>query len=92
MKDLGHAVIDQTDADNIINVAATQGIYDLTLGVSDKEKRAMVAGKAHNASAITFGKAKEGLMEAYNFSSVQLVTSTHLVTGRKKAAKTDAFG
>jgi hypothetical protein len=91
MKDLGHAVIDQTDANNIINAAATQGIYDLTLGFSDKEKRAMVTGKAHDASAITFGKAKEGSMEAYNFSLVQSVTSTHLVTRSKKAAKTDAL-
>jgi hypothetical protein len=91
MKDLGHAVIDQTDAGNIINAAATQGIYDLTLGLSDKEKRAMVAGKAHDASVITFSKAKERLMEAYNFSSVQSVTLTHLVTGRKKAAKTNAL-
>ncbi len=37
LKDLGHAVIDQLDADNIIRAAATQGIYDLTLGLSDKE-------------------------------------------------------
>jgi hypothetical protein len=71
MKDLGHAVINQTDANDIINVTATQGIYDLTLGLSDKEKRAMVAGKAHDASAITFGEAKEGSIETYNFSLVQ---------------------
>ncbi len=37
MKDLGHAVINQLDANNIINAATTQGIYDLTLGLSDKE-------------------------------------------------------
>ncbi len=87
MKDLGHAVIDQTDADDIINAAATQGIYDLTLGLSDKEKRAMVAGKAHDASTITFGKAKEGSMGAYDFSSVQLVTSTHSVLGGRRLPK-----
>jgi hypothetical protein len=55
LKDLGHAAIDQSDVDDIINAATTQGIYDLTLGLSDKERRAMVAGKAHEASAITYG-------------------------------------
>ena len=39
MKDLGHAVINQTDANDIINAAATQGMYDLTLGLSDKSIR-----------------------------------------------------
>ncbi len=91
MKDLGHAVVDDQDADDIINAAATQGIFDLTLGLSDKEKRTMAIGKIHNASAITFGKAKEGSMEAYNFSSVQSVTSTHSINEKKKAAKTDAL-
>jgi hypothetical protein len=35
IKDEGHAVIDLTDADDIINAATTQGIYNLTLGLSD---------------------------------------------------------
>ncbi len=69
----------------------TQGIFDLTLGLSDKEKRMMAIGKIHNASAITFGKAKEGSMEAYNFSLVQSVTSTHSINEKKKAAKTNAL-
>jgi hypothetical protein len=90
MKDLGHAVVNDQDADNIINAAATQGIFDLTLGLSNKEKRTMAIGKIHNASTITLGKAKEGSMEAYNFSSVQLVTSTHSTNEKKKAAKTNA--
>ncbi len=88
LKDLGHAVIDQSDANNIINAATTQGIYDLTLGLSDKERQTMVAGRVYNASAITFGEAKEGSTEAYNFSLVQSVTSTHLVNEKKKDAKT----
>jgi hypothetical protein len=79
MKDLSYAVVDDQDADDIINAATTQGIFDLTLGLSNKEKRMMVIGKTHNASAITFGKAKEGLIEAYNFSSVQSVTSIHSI-------------
>jgi hypothetical protein len=60
MKDEGHAVIDHTDADGIINAATTQVIYDLTLGLSNKERRTLVAGKVHEASTITFGEAKGG--------------------------------
>jgi hypothetical protein len=89
MKDFGHAVVNDHNADDIINAAATQGIFDLTLGLSDKEKRMMAIGKIHDASAITFGKAKEGSMEAYNFSLVQLVTLTHSTNEKKKAAKTE---
>jgi hypothetical protein len=33
IKDAGLTVIDQTDANNIINAATTQGIYGLTLGL-----------------------------------------------------------
>jgi hypothetical protein len=47
IKDEGHAVMYQTDADDIINTATTQEIYNLTLGLSDKERRILVAGKAH---------------------------------------------
>ncbi len=92
LKDLGHAVINQLDADNIINAATTQGIYNLTLRLSDKERWTMVSGRAHNASAITFGEAKEESMEAYNFSLVQLVTSTHSVDEKKKDARSVASG
>jgi hypothetical protein len=74
LKDLGHAFIDQTDANEIINAATTQGIYDLTLGLLDKEKWTMVSGRVHKASAISFGVAKERSMEAHNFSLVALVT------------------
>ncbi len=88
LKDLRHAVISQSDADDIINAATTQGIYNLTLGLSDKERHTMATGRVHSASAITIGEAKEGSMEAYNFSSVQLVTSMHSVNEKKKDAKT----
>jgi hypothetical protein len=37
----------------------------------------MVAGKAHEASAITYGEAKEGALEAHNFSSSASITTTH---------------
>ena len=84
LKDLGHAAIDQSDTDDIINAATTQGIYDLTLGLSDKERRAMVAGKAHKASAITYGEAKEGAMEAHNFLSTASITTIHSKNKKKK--------
>jgi hypothetical protein len=77
LKDLGHSAVDQSDAGNIINAAMTQGIYDLTLGLSDKERQVMVAGEAHKASAITYGEAREGAMEAHNFSSSASITTTH---------------
>jgi hypothetical protein len=86
VKDAGHAIIDQTDADDIINAATTQGIYDLTLGLLDKERRTMVTGKAHKSSAITYGEAREGSMEAHNFLSAALITSIHTRNKKKRDA------
>jgi hypothetical protein len=86
VKDAGHAIIDQTDADDIINAATTQGIYDLTPGILDKERRTMVAGKAHEASAITYGEAREGLMEAHNFLSAALIALIHTRNKKKRDA------
>jgi hypothetical protein len=37
----------------------------------------MVAGKAHKASAITYGEAKEGATEAHNFSLMASITTIH---------------
>ncbi len=51
----------------------------------------MIIGRTHDISAITFGKAKEGSMEAYNFSSVQSVTSTHSTNEKKKKTNSDAL-
>jgi hypothetical protein len=90
LKDLGHAPIDQSDADDIINAATTQGIYDLTLGLPDNERCAMVAGKAHKESAITYGEAKEGAMEAHNFSSTASITTIHSKNEKKRDAKSVA--
>jgi hypothetical protein len=78
-KEKGYAIVDNEGADDIINAAVTQGIFDLTLGLSNKEKRAMILDRIHDVSAISFGEAKEGSMEAYNFSSEQSVTSTHKI-------------
>jgi hypothetical protein len=65
----------------------TQGIHDLTLGLLDKERRVLVAGKAHKASAIIYGEAKEGAVEAHNFSSKASVTTIHSSNKRKRDAK-----
>jgi hypothetical protein len=89
IKDAGLAVINQTDANNIINAAMTQGIYDLTLGLSDK-KRTMVSGQATKASTITFGEAIEGSMEAHNFSLMALVTLTNSQNEKAQESKTVA--
>ena len=84
VKDAGHAIIDLTDADDIINAATTQGIYDLTLVLSDKERR------MHEASAITYGDAREGSMEAHNFSSAALIMSIHTRNEKKRDASSVA--
>jgi hypothetical protein len=84
VKDAGHVIIDQTDADDIINAATTQGIYDLTLGLSDKERRTIVTGKAHEASVITYREARGGLMEAHNFLSAASITSIHTRNKKKR--------
>jgi hypothetical protein len=83
LKDLGHAAVDQSNADDIINAATTQGIYDLMLGLSDKERRVLVAGEAHKASAITYREAKERAVKAHNVSSKASVTTIHLSNERK---------
>jgi hypothetical protein len=90
LKDLGHAAVDQSDADDIINAATTQGIYNLTLGLSDKERQVLVAGKAHEASAISFGEVKEGAVLAHNFSSKASVTTIHSSNKRKRDSKSVA--
>ncbi len=48
------------------------------LGLLDKECRTATASKGYNASAIMFGEAKEGAVEAHNFSSSASITTIHL--------------
>ncbi len=43
LKDLGHTVVERTDGDNIIHTTTSAGIYNSTLGHSDKERRLLVA-------------------------------------------------
>ncbi len=50
----------------------------------------MVAGKAHKASAITYGEAKEAAVEAHILSSKASVTMIHLSNKRKRDASSVA--
>ncbi len=73
----GSVVLTEEDSDDIINAVFRNGIYDVTLGRSDRDRRELVANNAYNASAISFREAKEGAMEAYNFSSSVSITMIH---------------
>lgn len=86
LKELGHAVVDRTDGDDIIQASSSAGIFDLTLGLSDKERRSL-ATCGHDAAAITFGEAKEGAVEAHNFSAALSLTSLRSSKGGGKGAK-----
>jgi hypothetical protein len=85
LKDLGHAVVERTDGDDIIHSSTSEGIYDLTLGLSDKECWLLIALHGYDAAAITYGKAKEGAVEAHNFSAALSVTSLH--SAKEKGVK-----
>jgi hypothetical protein len=82
LKDLGHTVVERTDGDDIIHASTSEGIYNLTLGLSDKERRSLIALHGYDAAAITYGKAKEGAVEAHNFSAALSVTSLHSAKGK----------
>ena len=85
LKDLSHTVVDNLEGDDIIQASSLLGIYDLTLGLSDKERRSL-ASRGHNAAAITYGEAKEGAIEAHNFSSALSITSLRSVKKGDKGA------
>ncbi len=75
--DKGYGVLDESNSDDIIDAAAEEGIFDTTLGLSERERRSAITGKGHDASEIRFGKAKEGAVEAHNFSSSMSITTIH---------------
>ncbi len=50
---------DRSDGDDIIQATMSEGLYDLTLGLSDKENWSIVALQGYDAAAITYGDAKE---------------------------------
>jgi hypothetical protein len=73
----GYAVLDKANSDDIINAVAGEGIYYTMQGLSEKERRMAIASKAYDVSAIMFGEAKEGAIEAHNFSSSASITMIH---------------
>jgi hypothetical protein len=75
--DKGYAALDELNSDDIINAVEEEGIFDTTLGLSERERRSAIAGKGHDASEIMFGEAKEGAVEAHNFSSSMSITTIH---------------
>ncbi len=78
-------MVDRTDGNDIIQASNLEGIYDFSLGLSDKERQLLVTLRGYNTAAITYGKAKEGAIEAYNFSAAPSVTS--LPSAREKGAE-----
>ena len=74
---MGYWTSPTQNSDDIINTVEEEGIFDTTLGLSEKERRSVIAGKGHNASEIMFGEAKEGAVEVHNFSSSMSITTIH---------------
>ncbi len=77
ISDKGYAVLDEATSDDIINAIAGEGIFNTTLGLSEKECRTATTSKEHDASAIMFGEAKEGAVEVHNFFSSASITTIH---------------
>ncbi len=51
-------------------------------GLSNKEWQSLIALQGYNTAAITSGNAKEGAVEAHNFSAALSVTSLHSAKGK----------
>ena len=78
IKEKGVAVAKYSDEDDIINAATKTGQFDMSLGLSpDKEQHKRMAKTGYNKSAISFGEAKVGSMEVYNFSVGASITTVH---------------
>ncbi len=78
ISDKGYAVLDEATSGNIINAIAGEGIFDTTLGLSEKERRTATApSKGQDVSAIMFGEAKEGAIKVHNFFSSVSITTIH---------------
>ncbi len=56
----GYAYVKDDGVDDILHIANAEGIYDLSLGLSEKEKQLSVAGKSHNALAISLERPQKG--------------------------------
>jgi hypothetical protein len=66
-----------SNKNNIINAANNSGLFDMSLGLSEKEQRKQMSKTNYNESAMSFGEAKAGSIEAYNFSSEASITTLH---------------
>jgi len=77
IKEKGIAVMKESDEDDIINAANKTELFNMSLGLSDKEQHARMAKSRHIESSISFGEAKVGSMEAYNFSAGASITTVH---------------
>ena len=77
LKEKGVTVMKDSEEDDIINAANKTGLFDMSLGLSDKEQCERMAKTGHIDSAITFRDAKVGSMEAYNFSAGTSITTVH---------------
>ena len=56
----------------------------------EKEKQLSIAGKSHDALAISLGEATEGAVEAHDFSASASVTTTYLCNKKKRDAESVA--
>jgi len=90
IKEEGIAVMKESDEDDIINTANKTGLFDMSLGLSDKEQRERMAKSGYNESAISFREAKAGSMEAYNFSAGASITTVHAEKEGKGASVASA--
>ena len=77
LKERGVVVMKESEEDNIINVANKTGLFDMSLGLSDKGQCERMAKTGHIDLVITFGDAKVGSMETYNFSAGASITTVH---------------
>jgi hypothetical protein len=66
-----------SNENNIINGANNSELFDMSLGLSEKEQRKRMSKTNYNESAIMFREAKGGSMKAYNLSSEVSITTLH---------------
>ena len=90
-KSWGFTVVTDNSGHDIIQVAQNSKAYDTNLGLSDKEKKEMVA--ANKRCCILFGDVGEGAVEAHNFSSdIPLKSVTPGKESKKKSGSADSVG
>jgi hypothetical protein len=77
IKEKGFAVMKDSNKNNVINVANNSGLFDMSLGLLEKDQCKRMYKTKYNESAISFGEAKAGSMEAYIFSSEASIITLH---------------